>query len=38
MAMQIKFGSSGWPAVMADEFTFENVRRSVNGIARRAKL
>jgi alpha-D-glucose phosphate-specific phosphoglucomutase len=32
--MQIKFGTSGWRAVMAEEFTFENVRRAVNGIAR----
>ena len=34
MATQIKFGTSGWRAVMADEFTFANVRRAVNGIAR----
>src|SRR5215469_6540400 len=34
MATQIKFGTSGWRAVMAEEFTFENVRRAVNGIAR----
>jgi len=34
MPTQIKFGSSGWRAVMADEFTFANVRRAVNGIAR----
>ncbi len=32
--MQIKFGTSGWRAVMAEEFTFANVRRAVNGIAR----
>jgi alpha-D-glucose phosphate-specific phosphoglucomutase len=32
--MQIKFGTSGWRAVMAEEFTFDNVRRAVNGIAR----
>src|SRR5579859_1946796 len=31
---QIKFGTSGWRAVMADEFTFANVRRAVSGIAR----
>lgn len=33
MATQIKFGTSGWRAVMADEFTFANVRRAVHGIA-----
>jgi len=31
---QIKFGTSGWRAVMADEFTFANVQRAVHGIAR----
>jgi len=34
MTTQIKFGTSGWRAVMAQEFTFENVRRAVTGIAR----
>src|SRR5947209_20146587 len=34
MATEIKFGTSGWRAVMAEEFTFVNVRRAVNGIAR----
>lgn len=34
MPTQIKFGTSGWRAVMADEFTFANVRRAVTGIAR----
>jgi alpha-D-glucose phosphate-specific phosphoglucomutase len=34
MATQIKFGTSGWRAVIAEEFTFENVRRAVSGIAR----
>jgi phosphoglucomutase len=34
MATQIKFGTSGWRAVMAEEFTFANVRRAVGGIAR----
>src|SRR5437660_2624172 len=34
MTTQIKFGTSGWRAVMAEEFTFENVRRAVHGIAR----
>jgi phosphoglucomutase len=30
----IKFGTSGWRAVVAEEFTFANVRRAVTGIAR----
>jgi alpha-D-glucose phosphate-specific phosphoglucomutase len=34
MATQIKFGTSGWRAVVAEEFTFENVRRAVHGIGR----
>src|SRR5882762_4619319 len=34
MTMQINFGTSGWRAVMAEEFTFANVRRAVGGIAR----
>ena len=34
MSTTIKFGTSGWRAVLAEEFTFENVRRAVNGIAR----
>ncbi|HEY0566005.1 MAG TPA: phosphoglucomutase/phosphomannomutase family protein [Terriglobales bacterium] len=34
MATQIKFGTSGWRAVIADEFTLGNVRRAVTGIAR----
>jgi alpha-D-glucose phosphate-specific phosphoglucomutase len=34
MPTQIKFGTSGWRAVMAGEFTFANVRRAVSGIAR----
>jgi phosphoglucomutase len=37
MATPIKFGTSGWRAVMAEEFTFSNVRRAVNGIARYVK-
>jgi len=31
---QIKFGTSGWRAVIAEEFTIANVRRAVHGIAR----
>jgi phosphoglucomutase len=34
MATQIKFGTSGWRAVIAEEFTFANVHRAVHGIAR----
>jgi len=34
MTTQIKFGTSGWRAVMADEFTFANVQRALHGIAR----
>jgi phosphoglucomutase len=34
MSTQIKFGTSGWRAVMAEEFTFANVRRAVTGVAR----
>jgi phosphoglucomutase len=29
----LKFGTSGWRAVIADEFTFANARRAVAGIA-----
>ncbi len=34
MLAQIKFGTSGWRAIIAEEFTFANVRRAVLGIAR----
>jgi alpha-D-glucose phosphate-specific phosphoglucomutase len=34
VATQIKFGTSGWRAVVAEDFTFANVRRAVEGIAR----
>ncbi|MGA8151109.1 MAG: phosphoglucomutase/phosphomannomutase family protein [Terriglobales bacterium] len=34
MATHIRFGTSGWRAVMAQEFTYANVRRAVGGIAR----
>jgi len=34
MATPIKFGTSGWRAIVADEFTVANVRRAVTGIAR----
>ena len=34
MPTQIKFGTSGWRAIVADEFTVANIRRAVTGIAR----
>jgi Phosphoglucomutase/phosphomannomutase, alpha/beta/alpha domain I len=34
MLTQITFGTSGWRAVIAEEFTFANVRRAVQGVAR----
>ena len=34
MATAIKFGTSGWRAVIAEEFTIANVRRAMHGIAR----
>jgi alpha-D-glucose phosphate-specific phosphoglucomutase len=34
MSTQIKFGTSGWRAVVAEEFTIANIRRAVTGIAR----
>jgi phosphoglucomutase len=33
MAVAIRFGTSGWRGVIADEFTFANVRRAVTGVA-----
>ena len=33
MATEIKFGTSGWRAIVADEFTLANIRRAVTGIA-----
>ena len=33
MATQIKFGTSGWRAVIAEDFTVANVGRAVTGIA-----
>ncbi len=32
-AAKIKFGTSGWRALIADEFTFPNVRRAVAAVA-----
>jgi phosphoglucomutase len=34
MTTQIKFGTSGWRAIVAEDFTFANVRRALTGIAR----
>jgi phosphoglucomutase len=34
MATEIKFGTSGWRAVVAEEFTLANIRRAVTGIAK----
>jgi phosphoglucomutase len=34
---KIKFGTSGWRAIMAEEFTFANVRRVVQAIATHIK-
>ena len=31
--MTIKFGTSGWRAVIAEEFTYENVRKVIHAIA-----
>lgn len=33
MSTNIKFGTSGWRAIIAEEFTVKNVRRAVAGIA-----
>ncbi len=33
MSATIKFGTSGWRAIVADEFTLANIRRAVAGIA-----
>ncbi len=34
MPTEIKFGTSGWRAILADEFTIPNIRRAVTGIAK----
>jgi alpha-D-glucose phosphate-specific phosphoglucomutase len=34
MPVAIKFGTSGWRAIIADEFTFTTARRAITGIAR----
>ncbi|MFC1631046.1 phosphoglucomutase/phosphomannomutase family protein [Candidatus Omnitrophota bacterium] len=35
--MQIKFGTSGWRAIIADEFTFANLRKVTSAIAKYIK-
>ena len=37
MATKIKFGTSGWRAILADEFTFPNVRLAAEAIGRYVK-
>src|SRR3954470_10980336 len=37
MAQEIKFGTDGWRGVIADDFTFENVRRVSRAVAAFAK-
>ncbi|HEY0759826.1 MAG TPA: phosphoglucomutase/phosphomannomutase family protein [Acidisarcina sp.] len=34
MGKEIKFGTSGWREVVAEEFTFPNIRRAITGIAK----
>lgn len=34
MAVEIKFGTSGWRAIVAEDFTLANIRRAVTGIAK----
>ena len=33
MAKEIKFGTDGWRAIIADQFTFDNVRKTAQGLA-----
>src|SRR5512133_3675107 len=33
MTFKIKFGTDGWRGVIADDYTFENVRRAAQGFA-----
>ena len=33
MAQEIKFGTDGWRGLIADDFTFDNVRRVAGAIA-----
>ena len=34
---KIKFGTSGWRAIVADDFTVANIRLAVSGIAATSK-
>ena len=34
MPTEIHFGTSGWRAIVADEFTLPNIRRAIVGIAK----
>ncbi|MBI1802608.1 MAG: phosphoglucomutase/phosphomannomutase family protein [Chloroflexi bacterium] len=34
MSLQIKFGTDGWRGVIAEDYTFDNVRRCAQGFAR----
>ncbi len=33
MTFKIKFGTDGWRGVIADDYTFDNVRRATQGFA-----
>ena len=33
MTYQIKFGTDGWRGVIAEDYTFDNVRRAAQGFA-----
>lgn len=33
MAVEIRFGTDGWRGVIAEDYTFENVRRAAQGVA-----
>jgi phosphomannomutase len=33
MAFKIKFGTDGWRGVIAEDYTFDNVRRCAQGFA-----
>ena len=37
MAKEIKFGTDGWRGIIADDFTFDNVRRVSRAVASFAK-
>jgi phosphomannomutase len=33
MAQKLKFGTDGWRGVIAEDYTFDNVRRAAQGFA-----